>query len=63
MSRRKSFVGRFRYPKAADAHLGLAEVLRSLDDASALSHFEIYLKLRPRADDADYVKRVVEQLR
>ena len=50
-------------PKAADAHLGLAEVLRSLDDSSALSHFEIYLKLRPRADDADYVKRVVEQLR
>ena len=44
-------------PKAADAHLGLAEVLRSLDDSSALSHFEIYLKLRPRADDADYVKR------
>ena len=52
-----------RSPKAAEAHLGLAEVLRSLDDSSALEHFEIYLKLRPSADDADYVRRVVEQLR
>ena len=52
-----------RVPKAADAHLGLAEVLRSLDDPAALEHFEIYLKLRPTADDADYVKRVIEQLR
>ena len=52
-----------RSPKAADAHLGLAEVLRSLDDGTALEHFEIYLKLRPTADDADYVRRVIEQLR
>ena len=52
-----------RVPKAAEAHLGLAEVLRSLDDDTALEHFEIYLKLRPSASDADYVRRVVEQLR
>ena len=50
-------------PNTPDAHLGLAEVLRSIDDPQALTHFEIYLTLRPRAQDADYVRRVVEQLK
>lgn len=52
-----------RSSRSAEAHLGLAEVLRSLDDSAAVEHFETYLKLRPSADDADYVRRVIEQLR
>ena len=52
-------------PKSASAHFELASLFeqREVDPAAAIYHYEQYLKLRPKADNAEFVTQHILALK